>query len=56
LNEDWFHILPFQSQNMANKPIIMNKIKQNIRYHAGGFGSKKISTLTGVLLPKISSI
>ncbi len=26
----------------------MNKIKQIIRYHAGGFGSKKISTLTGV--------
>lgn len=45
---DWFHILSFQMQSMANKPIIMNKIKQIIRYHVSGLGSKKISSLTGV--------
>ena len=33
---------------MANKPITMNKIKQIIRYHSQGFGSKKISSSTGV--------
>jgi transposase len=33
---------------MANKPITMNKIKQIIRNHAQGRGTKQISTITGV--------
>ncbi|MCE2741513.1 MAG: IS21 family transposase [Sphingobacteriales bacterium] len=33
---------------MANKPIIMNKIKQIIRLHTEGCGSKRISLLSGI--------
>lgn len=33
---------------MANKPIIMNKIKQIILLHCQGQGSRKISTISGV--------
>lgn len=33
---------------MANKPIIMSKIKQIIRCHFQGYGSKKTSAITGV--------
>ena len=33
---------------MSNRPIIMSKLKQIIRCHSEGHGSKKISSITGV--------